>query len=106
VNKYVGQRIKQERTTRKWSTERLAHESGLGSTARINSYERSDRGIYVHVLAKIAEALGVHPAELFPSHPVDTFSCEEMENFQAIAWSRWNRARAGSDCYPDTTPEQ
>lgn len=59
----VGRNLQRLREARGWSQEVLAFESGIHRTY-ISGVERGVRNPTVEVLAKIASALGVPPAEL------------------------------------------
>lgn len=66
VLKQFGERVRQLRQARGWSQERLAAEVGIDRTY-IGGVERGERNLGLRNVYKIAEALGVHPAELFKS---------------------------------------
>lgn len=59
-----GNRLRQLRKRIGWSQEALAFESKLDRTY-ISSVERGERNISLINIMKIAEALNVHPKDLF-----------------------------------------
>ena len=58
-----GRRIRELRTRRKLSQERLAFEAGLDRTY-VGSLERGERNVALRNLAKLAKALSVSLSEL------------------------------------------
>lgn len=63
IRKQVGLNVRRIRTERGWSQEELAFESGLHRTY-ISGIERGARNPTVTVIAELAEALKVAPADL------------------------------------------
>jgi len=59
-----GRRVRQLRSERGWSQERLAEECGLHRTY-VGGIERGERNVSLVNIEKIASALGVSIAELF-----------------------------------------
>ncbi|HUQ88767.1 MAG TPA: helix-turn-helix transcriptional regulator [Vicinamibacterales bacterium] len=64
VTKALGRRIRQLRTERKWSQERLAEESSMHRTY-IWGIEQGLRNPSLRHLTQVADALGVPVAALF-----------------------------------------
>ncbi|MGO9535118.1 MAG: helix-turn-helix domain-containing protein [Syntrophobacteraceae bacterium] len=58
-----GQRVRQERTTRKLSQEQLAELAGVHRTY-IGMIERGEKNITLENIEKLAKALGLKPEEL------------------------------------------
>jgi transcriptional regulator with XRE-family HTH domain len=65
IGPFMGSRIKELREERGLAQETLSKRAGLGINA-INRYEHGARVPNAAAVAKIAEALGVPPGELFP----------------------------------------
>ncbi len=63
IRQVVAQNVREFRQNYAWSQEELAERAGLHRTY-ISGVERGIRNPTVMVLAKIAKALGVKPAEL------------------------------------------
>lgn len=59
----IGNNIKKIRIKKEMTQESLAEKSGISRVA-IGNYERDDRSPNIHILNKIAEALGVDPRTL------------------------------------------
>ncbi|MFQ5852699.1 MAG: helix-turn-helix domain-containing protein [Candidatus Binatia bacterium] len=59
-----GKNVKRLREQRNWSQEQLAERSGLHRTY-ISGIERGARNPTILIAAKLAQALNVHPADLF-----------------------------------------
>jgi len=59
----LGDRIRKARQGLDWSQERLAEESGLHWTY-VSSIERGERNVSLRNILKVAQALGVDPADL------------------------------------------
>lgn len=62
--KVLGKKIRQIREAKGWSQEELGFQCGLHRTY-IGDVERGERNISAVNIFKVAEALQVHPAELF-----------------------------------------
>lgn len=62
--KAFGRRVRELRLERGWSQEELAHRSGLHPTY-VGGVERGERNPAVVSIMKLAEGLGVKPAQLF-----------------------------------------
>jgi transcriptional regulator with XRE-family HTH domain len=60
---YIGERLKRQRTRRALTQEQLALRAGV-STATVARIERDEIEPRMTTLGKLAEALGVDPAEL------------------------------------------
>lgn len=69
LRRQVGVNVRLVRTRNGWSQEELAFRSGLHRTY-VSGVERGARNPTVVVLGRLADALGVAPAELF--EPVRT----------------------------------
>ncbi len=66
ISKEVGDRIKQAREARDWSTMELAQEMGLASATTIQRYERGERTPSLKTLFALARVLGVDVVDLIP----------------------------------------
>jgi len=66
-----GAQVRDLRAIQKLSQEQLADQSGLHRTY-IGGVERGERNISLDAIWKIAEALGITPADLFGSTPVNS----------------------------------
>ena len=71
------------RNERGWSQQRLADESGVNK-ATINQVERGKRSPNVETLTKLAHALGVGVADLFPKAQASLWSDEALERRPSI----------------------
>jgi transcriptional regulator with XRE-family HTH domain len=60
----VGRNVKRLRTAKKLTQEALAHAAEI-DTRYVGGIERGQENPSVAVLGRLADALGVHPAELF-----------------------------------------
>jgi len=66
IRQQVGHRVRELRTDKGFSQERLALESGLDRTY-INSVERGRRNISIVNIQRIAHALGISTTRFFAS---------------------------------------
>ncbi|OHD07581.1 helix-turn-helix domain-containing protein [Sphingopyxis sp. RIFCSPHIGHO2_12_FULL_65_19] len=62
-NKIVGANVKRLRIERKLTQEQLAHDAEIDLTY-MGGIERGRRNPSLSVIARLADALGVHPADL------------------------------------------
>jgi transcriptional regulator with XRE-family HTH domain len=69
IRRLVGRNVRRIRESRGWSQEELAFESGLHGTY-VSGVERGVRNPTVLVLAEIATALRVAPADLLAIEPL------------------------------------
>lgn len=63
IRKALSNNLKKLRRRKGWSQETLAAEAGLHRTY-VSGVERGDRNPTIEVIAKLAKALGVRPADL------------------------------------------
>ncbi|MBN2492476.1 MAG: helix-turn-helix transcriptional regulator [Planctomycetes bacterium] len=61
--KPFGQRVRALRTARGWSQEQLAFEAGLDRTY-VGGVERGERNLALVNICRLAQALGITPADL------------------------------------------
>jgi transcriptional regulator with XRE-family HTH domain len=59
-----GQRVRELRLERDLSQERLAEHAGLHRTY-VGDIERGERNVALDNICRLADALGVHPGDLF-----------------------------------------
>lgn len=64
VRKLLGQRVRGLREKRKWSQERLAHESGLARSFT-GAIERGEKDLRITTLVKLAKTFRIPIAQLF-----------------------------------------
>lgn len=64
----LGENVRRLRERRGWTQDRLAEAAGLHYTY-VSGIERGRRNVTIDVLARIAEALRVRPAELLRELP-------------------------------------
>jgi transcriptional regulator with XRE-family HTH domain len=63
IQKILGANLKRLRTAKGWSQEQYAFEAGIHRTY-VSDIERGARNPTILILEKLAEPLGVEPAEL------------------------------------------
>jgi transcriptional regulator with XRE-family HTH domain len=68
VRRLIGRNVRRLRIEKGWSQEQLAFESGLHRTY-VSGVERGVRNPTVLILAQLAEAVGVAPADLLQKDP-------------------------------------
>jgi transcriptional regulator with XRE-family HTH domain len=81
-----GQRIRHLRETKGWSQEELANAANLHRT-HISLIENAKRSVQLETIERLATALGVEPADLFPSlgpPPTPTASRTERDKLERL----------------------
>lgn len=68
VLEQFGRRVRELRTQRGWSQEQFADECGLHRTY-VGGIERGERNVSLVNIHRIAQALSIPVAELFPDEP-------------------------------------
>lgn len=63
----IGKRIRRFRELRGWTQTELAERLGLADYRLVSQFENGRRDLRVSTVARLAEALGAPPQELFPA---------------------------------------